>query len=81
MLVSTYLHAVTFYISKDNDKYNVVFINSGSGIEKNIIYLEIKQNKHMKISLDDLVIKIKFFEIEKYSHDSTGRTRMRFCKK
>ena len=30
---------------------------------------------------DDLVIKIKFFEIEKFSNDSTGRTRMRFCKK
>jgi len=35
----------------------------------------------MKITLDDLVIKIKFFEIEKYSNDSTGRTRMRFYKK
>ena len=43
--------------------------------------LEIKDKKYMKITLDDLVIKIKFFEIEKYSNDSTGRTRMRFCKK
>ena len=42
--------------------------------------LEINDKKFILLTLDDLVIKLKFFEIEKYQNDSTGRTRMRFSK-
>ena len=38
ILASTYMHAVTLYISKEKKVYNVAFINSGKGVDNHDQY-------------------------------------------